>query len=66
LRIKVEKSAHDHTDEEWYDVVDVNLNKETFNEELNNMTRGCIIGVKGRIKRINRKMYLVGERVQVF
>jgi hypothetical protein len=48
LRIKVEKSAFNHTDEEWYDIVNVNLDKEIFQTEMNSISKGCIIGVKGR------------------
>ncbi|MDR2369752.1 MAG: hypothetical protein LBD63_03940 [Mycoplasmataceae bacterium] len=66
LCIKVEKISQDHTDADWYDIVNVNLDKEMFQQEINNISRGCIIGIKGRIKFINEQMHLIGERVQVF
>jgi hypothetical protein len=66
LRVKVEKSTSDFSDEEWYDVININLDKDIFQDEITNLSKGSIVGVKGRIKLINHQMRLIGEKLQVF
>jgi hypothetical protein len=44
----------------------VNLDKTIFHFELDSMSKGSIVGIKGRIKYANQGMQLIGERVQVF
>jgi hypothetical protein len=62
----VEKPFLETSDEEWYDTVEVNLDKTIFKIELDTMTKGSIVGIKGRIKYAIQGMQLIGERVQVF
>jgi hypothetical protein len=33
---------------------------------MNSISKGCIIGVKGRAQWINKQMRLIGEKVQIF
>ncbi|MDR1991746.1 MAG: hypothetical protein LBP70_03400 [Mycoplasmataceae bacterium] len=66
LTIKVEKPLLDFNDEEWYEIVDVDFDKETLVNEIKEVSPGTIIGVKGHIKNINQQMHLIAERIQVF
>ncbi|GHU30514.1 hypothetical protein FACS1894166_00300 [Bacilli bacterium] len=66
LRVKVEKPFVENEDEDRYDLVDIQLDKIVFKHELKSITKGCIVGIKGRIKYIQSNMQLIGERVQVF
>ncbi|MDR2823010.1 MAG: hypothetical protein LBV37_00525 [Mycoplasmataceae bacterium] len=66
VKIKVEKPFIENQDDEWYDLVDVKLDKNIFKKELNLISTGSLVGIKGRIKMDNNYMHLVGERLQVF
>jgi uncharacterized protein Yka (UPF0111/DUF47 family) len=66
VTVKVEKPFVESNEEDWYDIVKIKIDKQLFKNELNLMSTGSIIGVKGRIKNESNNMQLVAERVQVF
>jgi hypothetical protein len=66
VNIKVEKTDTNRSDNDWYDLVPVSLNREKFVDEMKQISRGQIVGVKGRMNFVQNKLRLVGEKVQVF
>jgi hypothetical protein len=66
VNIKVEKTSTNSSSNDWYDLVSVSINRETFAEEMKQITSGQIVGVKGRINFVKNKLCLIGERMQVF
>jgi hypothetical protein len=66
IKVKVEKPFIETQDEEWYDMVDVRLDNDLFEKEINLISSGSLVGIKGRIKMDNNYMHLIGERLQIF
>jgi hypothetical protein len=66
IKVKVEKPFIETQDEEWYDLVDVRLDNDLFKKEINLISSGSLVGIKGRIKMDNNYMHLIGERLQIF
>jgi hypothetical protein len=66
LKIKVEKPYSEAHDEDFYDIIEIKLDKNLFNKELNLILSGSVVGIKGRVKLINNNLQLIGERLQVF
>ncbi|MDR3163660.1 MAG: hypothetical protein LBT77_01120 [Mycoplasmataceae bacterium] len=66
LKLKVEKPAIEAHDEDYYDVIDILVDVESFKNELDTITNGTVVGIKGRAKLINNNMQLISERLQVF
>jgi hypothetical protein len=62
----VEKPMLETNDEDWYELVKINLDKDIFQEEIKFLSKGSIVGIKGRIRCVNQNMQLIGERIQVF
>jgi hypothetical protein len=65
VKLKVEKS-YITGDDDWYEFVEVSLDKDLFKTELNEISASVIIGVKGHMSTVENKLCLVCERVQVF
>lgn len=65
IKVKVEKPFY-QDDEDWYEILTVLLNNETFEEQIKTITNGMIVGVKGRLSAISTGSKIVGERLQVF
>jgi len=61
-KIKVEKSSEE-TEENWYDLIEVEIPNNTFSSELKEIGHGDIVGVKGRIG-TNKNVFC--ERIQKF
>ncbi|MDR2369526.1 MAG: hypothetical protein LBD63_02765 [Mycoplasmataceae bacterium] len=66
VNVKVEKTATNSSDDDWYDLVPVSINRETFATEMKQISHGQIVGIKGRINFVQNKLCLIGERIQVF
>lgn len=65
VKIKIEKPFYRQT-EKWFDVVSVLFDTQLFKDEMNSISEGKIIGVKGRICSHDNKNDIIGERLQVF
>jgi len=61
-RIKVEKN-NEENEENWYDLIEVEIPNNTFSTELKEITNGDIVGVKGRI---SSNKNVLCERLQKF
>lgn len=66
VTVKVEKPFVESKQEAWYDIVTVELDDTIFKKEIDSLTKGDIVGIKGRIMCENASALLIGERVQVF
>ncbi|MDR0856895.1 MAG: hypothetical protein LBM76_00690 [Mycoplasmataceae bacterium] len=66
ISVKVEKPFVENSDEDWYDLIEVEAENDLFKDELNKLEKGSIIGIKGRIKKIGEKLSCVCERMQIF
>jgi len=62
--LKVEKSGENQ--DQWYDLIQVKIDGDTFKKELKELKEGDIIGVKGRIINNNNNHEVVCERLQIF
>ncbi len=65
VKVKVEKPFY-QDDEDWYEILTVLLNNETFEEQIKTLANGMIVGVKGRLSSVSSGSKIVGERLQVF
>jgi len=61
-KIKVEKNSEEN-DENWYDLIEVEIPNQTFSAELKEISHGDIVGVKGRI---STNKNVLCERLQKF
>ncbi|MDR3330124.1 MAG: hypothetical protein LBS76_02480 [Mycoplasmataceae bacterium] len=69
VTFKVEKPYLETSEEEWYDLIPVLVDKTIFNTEIKQLTQGAIIGVKGRLsfdKKEKSSLQVICERLQVF
>ncbi|MDR0545755.1 MAG: hypothetical protein LBG49_02420 [Mycoplasmataceae bacterium] len=70
INIKVEKPYVDDKEDDWYELVSVFADKETFKEEIKQTKKDSIIGIKGRLTRQendpNKLVRVICERLQVF
>jgi lysyl-tRNA synthetase class II len=68
MTLKVEKNECNGEKENWYDIVEVEVNEETFKDEFSALKTGDIVGVKGRIKNfaIAQNAVVTCERLQIF
>ncbi|MDR1850518.1 MAG: hypothetical protein LBQ45_00065 [Mycoplasmataceae bacterium] len=63
--IKVEKPTSDQ--ECWYEKIPATIEETDESvEEINKLTEGAIVGVKGRVTSIDNAYFVQAERLQVF
>ncbi len=65
MKIKVEKPFYEN-DEDWYDIISVNMDNEKFAEQINSLSKGMIVGIKGRLNSFNSNSIIVCEKIQIF
>ncbi|MDR0986020.1 MAG: hypothetical protein LBL60_03700 [Mycoplasmataceae bacterium] len=66
LKVKVDKPFIEKDCEDWYELIDVNLDSAIFKREIKSIKNGAIVGIKGRISQKDNQMLLIGERLQVY
>ncbi len=65
LKVKVEK-PHYQNEEQWYELLTIDLKNEVFASQAKNISEGMIVGIKGRLCSDNGSNRIIGERLQLF
>jgi hypothetical protein len=66
LLIKVEKPYIETNDEDWYDIVCIQINKDLVQNDIDNISKGSIVGIKGRLQTNKNITTCIAERIQLF
>lgn len=67
LSLKVEKPfLYGDLNEEYYDFIPIELNNIVFKKQLNSITKGDLIGFKGRLRSDNQTIRVIAEKIQLF
>lgn len=71
LTCKVEKLHETIKNDNWYDLIPILLDKKIFHNEIQQTTKGAIVGIKGYLSWNNKQdepptLSVVCERMQVF
>lgn len=66
VKIKVEKPFVENSNDDWYELVETKMDQRLFKNEMRLMTKGAIIGVKGRLQTSSIGTQTIAERIQLF
>lgn len=77
--LKIEKPFVENENDEWYELIKVNVSKEDFKQEIEKAKKGDILGIKGRLGITNKlidgsvqtadekqEQTVRAERIQIF
>lgn len=66
LLLKIQKPFLDNEKNGYYELIEVNVNNLFFIDDINNIAKGSLIGLKGRLKNENNNLKVIAERLQIF